>query len=78
MRLFPRRGVGHRIRQEQDHARDQIEQSRAARRRVDAKQPEVDRANRLLGFYSERNGFADAFEEMLAPREGGRGHEARS
>ena len=68
VRLWPRKGVKARVRLEQLEARAQIEQSRAAGRRVDARGPAVHRMNRLLDFYSDRNGFADAFEQMIEQR----------
>jgi hypothetical protein len=72
MRLWPRRGVSQRLAVEQEEARRAIEQSKAAGRRVDAKQGEVDRMSGVLTFYSTRNGFADAFEAMMDERGRGR------
>lgn len=68
MRLWPRKGVRAQVQQEQAVARVQIAESQTARRRVDAKDPEVHHMNRLLEFYSDRNGFADAFEKLIEER----------
>jgi hypothetical protein len=68
MRLWPLRGVRQQLRQEKDQAREMIKESRASRRNVEAAEPRVNRMLVRLDFYSERNGFADAFEQMIRDR----------
>jgi hypothetical protein len=43
-------------------------QSKIHVRRVKAREPEVQRMVGLLAHYSERNGFADAFQQMITER----------
>ncbi len=77
MRLWPRSRIKEQIAQHRVAADKAARASKRNLRRVEERGPEVDRMVGLLKFYSERNGFADAFEEMLTPR-GNDGHEARS
>lgn len=68
VRLWPRKGERAQVQQEQAEARAQIVESQTARRQVEAKDPEVHHMNSLLAFYSDRNGFADAFEKLIDER----------
>lgn len=76
MRLWPRSRTRARIAEHKLDADSAASESKRNLRRVEARGPEVDQMVSLLRFYSDRNGFADAFEEMLTPR-GNNGHEAR-
>lgn len=76
MRLWPRSRTRAQIQQHKQAADKAASESKRSLRRVEARGPAVDHMVGLLKFYSDRNGFADAFEEMLAPR-GSDGHEVR-
>lgn len=77
MRLWPRSRTRERIAEHRQDAEKAAAASKRNLRRVEARGPEVDRMVARLKFYSDRNGFADAFEEMLTPR-GNDGRQARS
>lgn len=68
MRLWPYSRTRQRIREHRKDADRVAQASKDNLRNVQERDSEVDRVVGLLRFYSERNGFADAFEEMLTPR----------